>query len=156
MILHVSLHGAVLNTAGFKAVNFDLNAPTPPGGMTLRKPGSTEAAGLVMEHSFLPIFMQMPSPTEQEQLDNFHTAQQLYASFGYTTVQDAPMEPATRPLYRKGAEQGRFYLDFVGYVNWLEFAHLVESAGEPFKGPYKNHFRVGGVKVVGDLSLIHI
>ena len=56
MLLHVSLHGAVLNTAGFKATNFDLNAPTPQGGVTLRKPGSTEAAGLVMELSFMPIY----------------------------------------------------------------------------------------------------
>ncbi len=61
LLLHVSLHGAVLNTAGFKAVHFDLNAPTPArGGLTARIPGTTEAAGLVMEHSFLPIFMNMP------------------------------------------------------------------------------------------------
>jgi len=152
MVLHVSLHGAVLNTAGFKAVNFDLNAPTPQGGMTLRKPGSTEAAGLVMEHSFLPIFMQMPSPSEQQQLDAMGTAQELYASFGYTTIQDAPMEPATRPLYHKAAQQGRFYLDIVGYVNWLEFPHVLETGAEPFNGPYDNHFRVGGIKIIGDGS----
>jgi hypothetical protein len=37
-------------------------------------------------------------------------------------------------------------------VNWLEFPPLVKSGGEPFKGPYSNHFRVGGVKIVGDGS----
>ena len=152
MILHVSLHGAVLNTAGFKAANYDLNTPTPAGGMTLRKPGSTEAAGLVMEHSFLPIFMNIPVPTEAQQLEGFKAAQELYASNGYTTVQDAPLEPPTRPLYHKAAEQGQLYLDVVGYVNWLEFPHLVETQGEPFKGPYLQHFRIGGVKVVGDGS----
>jgi len=148
----VSLHGAVLNTAGFKAANYDLNTPTPAGGMTARKPGSTEVAGLVMEHSFLPIFMNMPAPTEAQQLDSFAAAQDLYASNGYTTVQDAPMEPPTRPLYHKAADQGRLYLDVVGYVNWLEFPHVVENRGEPFKGPYQNHFRIGGVKMVGDGS----
>ncbi len=152
MILHVSLHGAVLNTAGFKAANYDLNTPTPAGGMTLRKPGSTEVAGLVMEHSFLPIFMNMPSPNEAQQLDGFEAAQQLYASNGYTTAQDAPLEPPTRPLYHKAAAQGRIYLDVVGYINWLEFPQLVKSSGEPFKGPYEQHFRIGGVKVVGDGS----
>jgi predicted amidohydrolase YtcJ len=152
MLLHVSLHGAVLNTAGFKAVNFDLHAPTPTGGLTARILGTDEAAGLVMEHSFLPIFMNMPAPTEADQLKAMKAAQELYASNGITTAQDAPMETPTRPLYHKAAEQGLLYLDVVGYVNWLEFPSLVKTAGEPFKGPYKGHFRVGGVKIVGDGS----
>ena len=152
LVMHVSLHGAVLNTAGFKATGFDLFAPTPPGGMTARKPGSDEAAGLVMEHSFLPIFMKMPAPTEQAQLDAFAAAQALYASNGYTTAQDAPMEPATRPLYRKAAEQSRFVIDFVGYVNWLEFPELLKTNAEPFKAGYHKHYRIGGVKAIGDGS----
>ena len=152
LVIHVSLHGAVLNTAGFKAAEFDLFAPTPPGGMTARKPGSNEAAGLVMEHSFLPIFMHMPAPTEEQQLDAFAAAQALYAGNGYTTMQDAPMEPATRPLYHKAAEQGRLFLDFVGYVNWLEFPELVRTHGEPFKEGYRKHMRIGGVKAVVDGS----
>lgn len=152
MLLHVSLHGAVLNTAGFKAAKYDLNTPTPAGGMTARKPNSTEVAGLVMEHSFLPIYMAMPTPTEAQQLDGMKAAQELYASNGYTTCQDAPMEPPTRPLYHKAADENRLYLDVVGYVNWLEFPHVLETGAEPFKGPYKNHFRIGGVKAVGDGS----
>ncbi len=152
LLLHVSLHGAVLNTAGFKAVNFDLNAPTPPQGMTARIEGTTEAAGLVMEHSFLPIFMNMPTPTEQEQLDSMAAAQERYASNGYTTAQDAPMEPPTRPLYHKAARQGLLYIDLVGYANWLEFAHIVETGSESFGAPYENRFRVAGVKVIGDGS----
>jgi len=152
MLLHVSLHGAVLNTAGFKAANYDLNTPTPAGGMTARKPNSTEAAGLVMEHSFLPIYMVMPTPTEAQQLDGMKAAQALYASNGYTTCQDAPMEPPTRPLYHKAADENRLYLDVVGYVSWLEFPQVLESGAERFKAPYKNHFRIGGVKIVGDGS----
>jgi len=152
MLLHVSLHGAVLNTAGFKAAKYDLNTPTPAGGMTARMPNSTEAAGLVMEHSFLPIYMVMPTPTEAQQLDGMKAAQELYASNGYTTCQDAPMEPPTRPLYHKAADQDRLYLDVVGYVNWLEFPQVLESGAEPFKAPYKRHFRIGGVKIIGDGS----
>jgi hypothetical protein len=152
MLLHVSLHGAVLNTAGFRKSNYDVFAPTPPGGMTARKPNSNEAAGLVMEHSFLPIYMQMPSPTEAQQLELFAAAQTHYASNGYTTTQDAPMEPATRPIYRKAAEQGRLVMDIVGYINWMEFPELLRTGGEPFKGPYRNRFRIGGLKVVSDGS----
>jgi predicted amidohydrolase YtcJ len=152
LLMHVSLHGAVLNTAGFKATKFDLNAPTPPQGMTARIEGTTEAAGLVMEHSFLPIFMNMPSPTEQDQLDAMAAAQEIYASNGYTTAHDSPMEPSTRPIYHKAADRGLLYLDLVGYVNWLEFAQIVATRSEAFGAPYKNRFRVAGVKVIGDGS----
>ncbi len=152
LLLHVSLHGAVLNTAGFEAVNFDLNAPTPPQGLTARIEGTTEAAGLVMEHSFLPIFMNMSTPTEEEQLEAMGAAQERYASNGYTTAQDAPMEPPTRSLYHKAADRGLLYIDFVGYVNWLEFAHIIEQRSEAFGAPYKNRFRVAGVKVIADGS----
>ena len=61
------------------------------------------------------------------------------------------MEPPS-PLYHKAADEKRLYLDVVGYVNWLEFSQVLESKSEPFKGPYQNHFRIGGVKVVGDGS----
>lgn len=152
MVMHVSLHGAVLNTAGFKATGFDLFAPTPAGGMTARLPGGKEAAGLVMEHSFIPIYMKMPASTEQEQLEAFAGAQALYAGNGYTTTQDAPMEPATRGLYHKAAEQGRLEIDIVGYVNWLEFPELLASKSEPFGKGYARRFRIGGVKIVGDGS----
>ncbi len=150
--MHVSLHGALLNTAAFKAAGIDLHAPAPEGGITARIPGTDEAAGLVMEHSFLPVYMGMPTAGEAEQLAAFADAQTTYASNGYTTVQDAPMEPATRPLYHKAAEQGRLFLDVVGFVNWLEFPELVKTNAEPFKGPYEKRFRVGGVKIVSDGS----
>ncbi len=152
MVIHVSRHGAVLNTAGFRKADYDILAPTPPGGMTVRKPNSNEAAGLVMEHSFLPIYMKMPAPSEQEQLDRFAAAQTFYASNGYTTTQDAPMEPPTRPLYHKAADQGRLFIDIVGYVNWMEFPELLKTGAEPFRQGYRDRFRIGGVKVVGDGS----
>ncbi|HTU83386.1 MAG TPA: amidohydrolase [Candidatus Acidoferrales bacterium] len=152
LVLHVSLHGAVLNTRGFAQTGFDLRAPAPAGGFTERIAGSGEAAGLVMETSFLPIFMNMPAPSAAEQLDSMDAAQQLYASNGYTTVQDAPMEPKTRPLYHRAADEGRFYLDVVGYVNWMELAALIEGRAEPFGEGYRNRFRVGGVKVIADGS----
>lgn len=152
LVMHVSLHGAVLNTAGFRATGFDLFAPTPAGGMTARLPGGKEAAGLVMEHSFIPIYMKMPASTEQEQLQAFATAQALYAGNGYTTTQDAPMEPATRGLYHKAAEQGRLVIDIVGYVNWLEFPELLDRKAEPFGKGYQRRFRIGGVKIVADGS----
>jgi hypothetical protein len=66
----------------------------------------------------------------QEQLDAI--ASVLDASNGYTTAQDSQREPPTRPFYRKAAEQGSFFIDFVGYVNWLACPELVQTQAEPF------------------------
>ena len=150
MVMHVSMHGAVLNTAGFVATGADLHTPTPPGGFTARIPGGTEMAGLVMENSFLPIFMKLPEPSEQQQLEAFGAAQAMYAGAGYTTMQEGHAEPAVRPLYRTAAGQDRLYL--VSYVSWLEFPDLLKAGAEPFKAGYSKRLRIGGVKVVSDGS----
>ena len=62
------------------------------------------------------------------------------------------MEPPTRPLYHKAAATRSLYLDVVGYVNWLEFPASVEKRGEAVQRTVRGHFRIGGVKVVGDGS----
>lgn len=49
MLIHSSNHGCVLNSAGFKEVGIDASTKTPPGGLILRKPGTEEPAGVLME-----------------------------------------------------------------------------------------------------------
>jgi predicted amidohydrolase YtcJ len=151
LLVHVSGHGGVLNSAGFRAVGIDANTPTPPGGITVRKPGSNEPAGLLMENSMFPIFMKLPKPSPQILLQNMGVAQQLYASNGYTTVQDAPVEPQVMPLYEKAAEDGQFFLDLNGY--WLSNEFLAKAKpGADYRTPSPTHYRIAGVKVIADGS----
>ena len=151
VLVHVSLHGAVLNSAAFRAVGIDASTPTPEGGVTLRKPNG-EPAGLLMEHSYLPVYLKMPRPTEAEMLASIKPAQERYASRGYTTVVDAPLETPSIALYSRAADQGLFYLDLIGYARWLEFPELV-ARGTEFATSYRNHLKwPAGVKIVGDGS----
>ena len=53
MVQHVSLHGAVFNSMALKKFKITADTPTPKGGVILRKPGSNEPAGLVMETAYL-------------------------------------------------------------------------------------------------------
>ena len=150
-LIHVSLHGAVLNSAAFRAVGIDATTPTPEGGVTLRKPNG-EPAGLLMEHSYLPVYLKMPKASEADLLANLKPAQEIYASHGYTTVVDAPLEAPSIALYAKGADQGLFDLDLIGYARWLEFPEMV-ARGTEFGTPYRNHLKwPAGVKIVGDGS----
>lgn len=151
VLVHVSGHGCVLNSAGFKAVGIDANTPTPPGGVTVRKPGSNEPAGLLMENSMFPILLKLPKPSPQLLLEHLTTAQRMYASNGYTTVQDAPVEPKVMPLYQQAADEGRIFLDLNGY--WESHAFLSSAKpGSAYRSPAVNHYRLAGVKVIADGS----
>jgi predicted amidohydrolase YtcJ len=46
---HVSMHGCVLNSLAMKQYGYDANYKTPPGGICVRKPGTNEPYGLIME-----------------------------------------------------------------------------------------------------------
>ena len=151
VLVHVSGHGCVLNSAGFKAVGIDRNTPTPPGGVTVRKPGSNEPAGLLMENSMFPILLKLPKPSPQLLLEHLTIAQQVYASNGYTTVQDAPVEPKVMPLYQQAADEGRFFLDLNGYWESHTFLNSAKP-GSGYRSPAASHYRLAGVKVIADGS----
>jgi predicted amidohydrolase YtcJ len=151
VLVHVSGHGCVLNSAAFRAVGIDANTPTPPGGVTVRKPGSNEPAGLLMENSMFPILLKLPKPSPQLLLEHLTIAQQVYASNGYTTVQDAPVEPKVMPLYQKAADEGRFFLDLNGYWESHTFLNSAKP-GSDYRSPAASHYRLAGVKVIADGS----
>jgi predicted amidohydrolase YtcJ len=166
MLIHVSNHGAVLNSKAFAAVGIDANTPTPEGGLILREEGSNEPAGLIMEAAFLPIFVKMPQPNEQEKLDALDAAQQIYAQVGVTTCQDGATNAHDLDFLRKAASQGYFYLDIVSLPLVNEVPTLVQeyfpnfsgtqmeipdTAAEYF-GTYKNRFKLQGIKIVVDGS----
>jgi predicted amidohydrolase YtcJ len=151
VLMHVSGHGCVMNSAGFKIVGIDANTPTPPGGVTVRRLGSNEPAGLLMENSMFPILLALPKPSTQLLLEHLTTTQLMYASHGYTTVQDAPVEPKVMPLYKKAAEEGRFFLDLNAYWESHTFLASVKP-GADYRSPRQSRYRIADVKVIADGS----
>ena len=51
---HVSMHGAVLNSLALKKYGYSAATVTPPGGVIVRKPGTNEPYGLIMETRLPP------------------------------------------------------------------------------------------------------
>ncbi|MHC4850124.1 MAG: amidohydrolase, partial [Planctomycetota bacterium] len=116
MLIHVSNHGAVLNSNGLAKFKIDASTKTPPGGIIARKPGGNEPAGLLMETAFLPLFMEMPKPSEEELLARLGAVQTEYARNGYATAQEGATVLADLDLLRKAAAQGKLFIDVVSYV----------------------------------------
>ena len=134
MLIHSSNHGAVLNSAAFKAVGYDADTPTPPGGIINRVEGTNEPAGFIMETAFLPIFASMPQPSEQEMLDALDAAQQLYASAGVTTCQEGATHAKDLEFLRKAGAEGLLYLDIVSLPLILEVPALLKEYAPDFSG----------------------
>ena len=154
MLLHVSLHGAVLNTAAFKAVKFDLNAPTPAGGMTARKPGS-DRSGRARDGTLVPadLHEHARSRAKQSNSTRFEAAQatvreqRLHDRAGRA---DGAADAAALPQSRRA----RTALPRRRRLRQLARVPALVCKRQPSRSRARttNHFRVGGVKIVGDGS----
>jgi len=152
MLVHVSGHGAMLNSKALAIYGITAATPTPPGGVIGREPGSNEPSGLLFETAFLPIFSRLPGPEGDEALALLKTGQDLYLREGITTAQEGATMKRQVDLLRILADRGDLKLDLV----LLPFIAEIDAvfAGKPPKNEpeYRNRLRIGGVKVLMDGS----
>ena len=152
LVGHVSMHGAVLNSAAMRMFDITAATETPPGGVIVRKEGSTEPDGLVMETAFLPIFAAMPKPTPSQEIAWSQAGQMLYAAAGITTAHEGATHAADVELIYRAAEGGANLIDVVAYPFILELDEVLAHHPPQEFGSYRNRVKLGGVKVTLDGS----
>jgi predicted amidohydrolase YtcJ len=166
MLIHVSNHGCVLNSAGFALTGIDENTPTPEGGVILRKEGSNEPAGLLMETAFLPIFGNMPKPDTETLLGLLGAAQEIYTSRGVTTAQEGATHKPDLEFLLRAADEGHLVIDVVSLPIIFDVPALVREYAPDFRGGtmelpdtaaqsfgrYRNRLKLAGIKMVLDGS----
>ena len=150
MLIHVSGHGAVLNSKALEWAEINESTETPAGGVIARLEGN-KPAGLLMETAYLPVFAKMPKPSEEEMLDFLDDAQQFYASEGYTHAVDGACHIEEYLLLKKGAEQNRLYIDIAALAMFTELKEWLSDSRFVF-GEYNNHLKLQGLKIVQDGS----
>ncbi len=152
ILVHVSSHGAMLNSKALSIYGINAATPTPTGGVIGREPGSNEPNGLLFETAFLPIFAKVPGPDGDDAIELLKTGQELYLREGITTAQEGATMKHQVDLLRAFADRGELKLDVV----LLPFIAEVDAifAGKPPRNEpeYTNRLRIGGVKVVMDGS----
>lgn len=152
MIVHVSGHGAMLNSKALAMYGVTAATPTPNGGVIGREPGSNEPNGLLFETAFLPIFSKVPGPDGDEAITLLEKGQELYLRNGITTAQEGATMKHQLELLRRLADRGGLKLDVV----CLPFITEIDTifAGRPPRDEpeYVRHLRIGGVKIVMDGS----
>lgn len=148
-IVHISGHFCVLNSKGLELSKVTSSSKDPSGGVIRRMPNSKEPNGVLEENAAFPVLLPLYSPSDPALVDYyFDKGQDLAASFGYTTVNEG-MAVKNHEQLADYATRGKLKMDLVSYVNYA-FPKFLHS--EWNSKTYKNHYRIGGVKVTLDGS----
>ena len=171
IVVHISGHFAVMNSAGLKAVGITAETKNPEGGVIRRMPGSNEPNGVLEELAAIPIMMKIITPKTEENVFYFlDKAQDLAMQFGYTTAEEGRAF-GNHEDFMNYAEKKGFKIDVVSYLDYsmenkvkglscsadMEIHEVTGESFQRMESPwtgkkYTNGYRVGGMKITLDGS----
>lgn len=153
IVIHQSGHLSAYNSRALELAGLTAASKDPQGGKIRREAGSQEPNGVLEETAhFAALYQFLAKLGAGESMALLEAGQQLYMSFGHTTAQDGRTDPGTLSLLPKAAESGKLKIDVVAYPDLAVSAEdpLLRS---PWQGrKYRDHFRIGGVKLNFDGS----
>ncbi len=149
---HVSMHGAVMNSLALKKYGISAATKTPAGGVIVRKPGTQEPYGLIMETAFLPVMEQSEPMTGRQEVEWTRAGQMLYAEAGITTAQDGATHMAQLETMVRASAAGANIIDVVCFPFITEVDKVLTRFPVAEWGKYQYGFKIGGVKITLDGS----
>jgi predicted amidohydrolase YtcJ len=149
---HVSMHGAVLNSLALKHYGIDAKTKTPAGGVIVRRPGTKEPYGLIMETAFLPVFEKTPPLTPEQEIEGTKAAHRMYAEAGITTAHEGATHLAQLQTIKRAADAGAHSIDVVAYPFITDVEKILAEFPVADWGKYNQRFKIGGVKITIDGS----
>jgi predicted amidohydrolase YtcJ len=152
LVGHVSMHGGVLNSVAMQKWDVSAATKTPPGGVIVRKPGTKEPWGLIMETAWLPIFASLPKPTPDQEVEWSRAAQRLYAAQGVTTAHEGATHLPELDVLTRAAAGGAGLIDVVAFPFITDLAPVLQKYPADTWGQYRNGLKIGGVKITIDGS----
>ena len=149
---HVSMHGTVLNSMAMKKYGYSDATVTPPGGIIVRKPGTNEPYGLIMETAYLPVVALSEPMTPEQEIAWSKAGQMLYAEAGITTAHEGATHLPQLQTIQRASDAGANIIDIVAFPFITDLDKILEKFPVSGWGKYSNHFKIGGVKITGDGS----
>ncbi|MEE4361773.1 MAG: amidohydrolase [Pseudomonadales bacterium] len=152
LLIHQSGHLGVYNSLALARAGITAETPDPPGG-TIHRDADGVPTGLMDENAhFAALGANLPRFTAEQMHRMLGEAQLLYAANGFTTVQDGRTDPGGLVVLENAADAGVFELDVVAYPDLEMNADNPALAGPRMSRDYRDHFRLGGVKLTLDGS----
>ena len=151
MIIHISGHFCVVNSKGLELLDITSETPNTEGGIIRRILGTEEPNGVLEELAAIPIMPMVLGPKSEEALKSFLiSGQDMALSYGYTTVQEGRAMPSSHLFLEHAAMTNFLKLDVVSYIDYSVADSLLNT--DWYSSSYKNHYRIGGVKLTLDGS----
>lgn len=152
VILHVSAHLACANSAALRLAHIDERTRNPDGGVFGRFQGSSEPSGYA-EETAVGLLQAAVVPRVKFDISSvMRDMQTEYIKNGITTVQDGASTQKDIEMLIKMNADGCLKLDVVSYLLMTaDGESVMRLYGEEYC-KYKNHFKIGGYKVVLDGS----
>ena len=149
IISNKSGHNGVANSLAMKELGITNDTPDPEGGVIFKENG--ELTGYLEENAFINNVQRVPMPSTEELMKAVIKAQDDYASYGITTMQEGMVMPLLADLLAYIAHSKMLKLDYIGYVDIKEKDKVLEKMQGCVK-EYHNHFKIGGFKTFLDGS----
>ena len=160
-IMHVSGHGAILNSQALQVIGIDEETPVPAGGIIGRREDG-RLTGWLMETALYAVYPYM-FKSEPEQLPELIAGvQAMYAASGITTAQEGAADLRGVLALQQASSRGELVMDVVAYPQSHLLAELFEKVPQSQLTRYSNQpsaglsatgsFKVGGCKIVSDGS----
>lgn len=149
IIQHQSGHMGVFNTPALRLLNVTAATPSPQGGRIAVENGTP--TGYMEENAFIEYQQKVPMASPKDLMDAYVSVQKKYASYGITTIQEGMLVSQLVPLYQMLTQNNLLKLDVVGYADAGDAAAILSALAE-HRRSYKNHFKLGGLKIFLDGS----
>ena len=147
VIHHKSGHMGLINSKGMEKLNIDNNTKCPEGGKIGKENGKLN--GYFEENEFIENIKKIPMPSGEDFLKAFIKAQDIYLSYGITSLQDGMAVKEMLPLYDMLISQNALKVDLTAYVSPEDYVMCKNKYG---KLPPEKHFKIGGIKIFLDGS----
>lgn len=146
---HASGHVGVMNSLALKELGITAQTKAPQGGKIGVEDG--RLTGYLEENAYFEYLKKTPMPGFAELMQAYQKAQQAYASYGITTIQEGMTVKETIPLYQNLLANNLLWLDTVGYAS-MEDADQLFAVFPAAVKKYDRHFKLGGYKMFLDGS----
>ncbi len=147
VIHHKSGHMGLMNSAALKYVGITADTPSPDGGKIEVVDG--KLTGYLEENAFIEAIKKVPMPAPDQLLNAFVMAQDKYASYGITTLQDGMVMELMLPMYQLLLQQKLLKLDVVLYSG-IDSYDATQNMLKKF--PDNHRLSSGGLKIFLDGS----
>lgn len=115
-----TIHHALVNTKALEIAGLSDDSIDPPGGRLIRRPGTGELTGELVETARWPVMRAMPDYRAEVYRDALAWAASVCHRYGITSVQEASASPQALTAYRDLDNAGNLNLHVAAHLVWRE------------------------------------